>query len=171
MSNDDLQTSIRLHVIPRLSVAAARSTPLLDGTQTGWENLPTHYISPTILVSGQVRDAADSSATFRLTYDPQTLFVDVDVADDVVVTNIAPDDIRGHWRSDSVEICIDPTAGAESTVDCFKVGIFPFDTTGVVRAARDADARQGLIEETAPAHARRLAPHPRRLPHPSRHPL
>ncbi len=148
--NAQLRGSIRLHVVPRLAVAAARSAPALDGGQTGWDILPAHYISPTNLVSGQVRDAADSSAVFRVAYDPQTLFVEVDVADDVVVTNIAPDDIRGHWRSDSVEICIDPAAGAESTVDCFKVGIFPFDTTGVVRAARDADARQGIIEETAP---------------------
>jgi hypothetical protein len=69
----------------------------------------------------------------------------------VVVSNIAPDDIRGHWRSDSVEICIDPAAGSENTLGCFKVGIFPFDSTGVVGAARDADANQGPIEETAPA--------------------
>ena len=70
--------------------------------------------------------------------------------DDIIVTNIAPNDIRGHWRSDSVEICIDRVGGAENTMSCFKVGIFPFDTTGVVRAARDADANQGPIEETAP---------------------
>ncbi len=145
-----LQGSIRLHVIPRLAVPVARSAPPLDGGQTGWDAFPAYYISPSNLVSGKVRDAADSSAAFRLAHDSQTLFVDVDVADDIVVANIAPDDIRGHWRTDSIEICIDPAAGAESTVDCFKVGIFPFDTTGVVRAARDADARQGIIEETAP---------------------
>jgi hypothetical protein len=33
---------------------------------------------------------------------------------------------------------------------CYKVGIFPFDTAGAVRGARDADANQGLVEETAP---------------------
>ncbi len=146
-----LRASIRLHVIPRLTVPdRVHTAPILDGGQTGWDAFPAYYISPSNLVSGTVRDAADSSATFRLAYDPQTLFVDVNVADDIVVTNIAPDDIRGHWRSDSIEICIDPAAGSESTVDCFKVGIFPFDTTGVVRAARDADAHQGIIEETAP---------------------
>ena len=32
----------------------------------------------------------------------------------------------------------------------FKVGIFPFDSAGKVRGARDADANQGPIEETAP---------------------
>ena len=77
-------------------------------------------------------------------------FVDVLVKDDRIVTNIAPNDIRGHWRSDAVELCFDPAAGSEDTLGAFKVGIFPFDTTGVVRAARDADANQGPIEETAP---------------------
>jgi LmbE family N-acetylglucosaminyl deacetylase len=114
--NDPLQGSIRLHVIPRLTVPATRSPPALDGGQAGWDAFPAYYISPSNLVSGNVRDAADSSATFRLAYDPQNLFVDVDVADDIVVANIAPDDIRGHWRSDSIEICIDPVAGSESTV-------------------------------------------------------
>jgi len=101
-------------------------------------------------VQGKVADAADSSALFRLAHCQRTLFVDALVKDDIVVTNIAPDDIKGHWRSDSIEICIDPAGGAEHTMGCYKVGIFPFDTTGVVRAARDADANQGPIEETAP---------------------
>jgi hypothetical protein len=93
---------------------------------------------------------ADSSARFRLAHDGRNLFVDVEVTDDAIITNIAPNDIKGHWRSDSIEICLDPAVGSEHTMGCYKVGIFPFDTTGVVRAARDADANQGPIEETAP---------------------
>ena len=142
--------SIRLHLVPRMQVARAKAVPDISASGAGWEGVASQIIPPTHLVQGKVRDAADSSATFRVTYNAQTLFVDVDVSDDFVVTNIAPDDIRGHWRTDSVEVCIDPIGGAESTVDCFKLGIFPFDTTGVVRAERDADANQGLIEETAP---------------------
>ncbi len=142
--------SLRLHPVPSLAVRRVSAAPSLDGADTGWKIISATFISPTNLVSGAVRNAADSSAWFRLCHDGQTLFVDVEVTDDLVVTNIAPDDIRGHWRADSVEICVDPEAGAESTVRCFKVGIFPFDTTGVARAARDADANQGLIEETAP---------------------
>ena len=102
------------------------------------------------LVQGRVTNAADSSALFRLAHDGKTLLVDVLGKDDAIVTNIAPNDIRGHWRSDSVEICLDPADGAEDTLGSFKIGIFPFDTTGVVRAARDADANQGPVEETAP---------------------
>ena len=156
----DVQGSVRLHIVPRLIVPAVGAAPSLDGGEGGWEGIAGVSISPTNLVSGRVKDAADSSARFKIAHDLQTLFFNVEVADDVVVSNIAPDDIRGHWRSDSIEICIDPEAGSENTLGCFKVGIFPFDATGVVRAARDADAKQGPIEETAPSmrvYSRRTA--------------
>ena len=146
-----LRTSALGHPVPHLKVSRLKTAPPLDGTGKGWERLEVHRISPTNLVQGKVSSDADSSARFRLGHDGQSFFVDLEVNDDQVVTNIAPNDIRGHWRSDSVEICIDPAAGAEDTMGCFKVGIFPFDTTGVVRAARDADANQGPIEETAPS--------------------
>ena len=144
------RSSATVHSLPRTTVVRLKTAPNLDGTEQGWENVPALRITPKDLVEGKVASEADSSAEFRLAHDGQTLFVDVKVKDDVVVTNIAPNDIRGHWRSDSVEICVDPVAGAEHTLGCFKLGIFPFDTTGVVRAARDADAHQGLVEETAP---------------------
>jgi LmbE family N-acetylglucosaminyl deacetylase len=138
------------HPVPQARVTPVKSPPSFDGTARGWDTLSALAISPTNLVQGKVADDADSSATFRLAHDGKTLFVDVQVKDDVVVTNIAPNDIKGHWRSDSVEICLDPAVGSEHTMGCYKLGIFPFDTTGVVRAARDADANQGPVEETAP---------------------
>jgi LmbE family N-acetylglucosaminyl deacetylase len=151
-STDGLRTEAiaKGHPVPRTRVIRLRSHPALDGTDAGWERVSALTIAPTNLVQGKVADAADSSASFRLAHDGKTLFVDVQVKDDAVITNIAPNDIRGHWRSDSVEICLDPVGGAEDTMGCYKIGIFPFDMTGVVRAARDADANQGLIEETAP---------------------
>lgn len=144
------RASATAHPLPRSRVIRLKKAPSLDGTESGWQNVPVLHIAPTDLVEGHVAGEADSSADFRITHDGRTLFVDVRVRDDVVVTNIAPNDIKGHWRSDSVEICVDPVGGAEHTMGCFKLGIFPFDTTGVVRAARDADANQGPVEETAP---------------------
>lgn len=144
------ETIAKLHPVPRASVTALETAPVLDGSDRGWEQVAALAIAPTNLVQGKVAEAADSSAKFRLAHNGATLFVDVQVWDDVVVTNIAPNDIKGHWRSDSIEICLDPLGGAEHTMGCYKLGIFPFDTSGVVRAARDADANQGLIEETAP---------------------
>ena len=49
-----------------------------------------------------------------------------------------------------MEVCLDPVGGAEDSFSTFKLGIFPFDSEGDVRAARDADANQGPVEETAP---------------------
>jgi hypothetical protein len=72
------------------------------------------------------------------------------VRDDVVVSNIVSSDIRGHWRSDSVELCLDPTGEAEHTFGAFKLGIIPFDRNGAVRGARDADAKPGLLERVSP---------------------
>ena len=144
------RASATAHPLPRAKVIRLKRAPGLDGTEIRWEHVPVLHIAPTDLVEGHVANEADSSADFRVAHDGRTLFVDVRVRDDVVVTNIAPNDIKGHWRSDSVEICVDPVGGAEHTMGCFKLGIFPFDTTGVVRAARDADANQGPVEETAP---------------------
>ena len=136
--------------LPRARVVRVKTAPALDGSSRGWENVPELLIHPADLFQGKVANEADSSAAFRLAHDGRTLFLDVQVKDDVVVTNIAPDDIKGHWRSDSIEVCLDPAGGAEDTMGCYKLGIFPFDMSGVVRAARDADANQGPVEETAP---------------------
>jgi LmbE family N-acetylglucosaminyl deacetylase len=141
---------VRLHPVPHATVTRLRAVPALDGSDRGWERVPQLTIAPTNIWQGKVANAQDNSALFRLAHDSRTLFVDVDVTDDVVVSNIAPDDIKGHWRSDSIEICVDPAGGAEDTMAAFKLGIFPFDTSGAVGAARDADANQGPVEETAP---------------------
>src|SRR5712692_115847 len=149
--NETALTAVaRAHPVPRLKVARLRAAPPLDGTGQGWENIPEHLIPPTNLVQGKVADENDSSARFRVAHDGRALYIDVAVKDDVVISNIAPNDIKGHWRSDSVEICLDPAGGAEDTMRCFKAGIFTLESTGRVRAARDADANQGPIEETAP---------------------
>jgi hypothetical protein len=149
-SNAPIEASALAHPVPRTTVRRTRAAPSLDGQGTGWEGMAALLVGPSNLVQGKVSSEADSSARFRLAHDGRILFIDVEVNDDTLVTNIAPNDIKGHWRSDSVEICLDPLGGAEDTMGCFKVGIFPFDTSGVVRAARDADANQGPIEETAP---------------------
>jgi LmbE family N-acetylglucosaminyl deacetylase len=148
--NETSKTSARGHPLPATTVKRLGTSPAVDATDRGWEGTAALQIAFTNLAQGKANDAADSSATFRLAHDGKSLFVDVHVKDDIVISNIAPNDIKGHWRSDSVEICIDPVGGAEHTMGCFKLGIFPFDTTGAVRAARDADANQGPVEETAP---------------------
>jgi LmbE family N-acetylglucosaminyl deacetylase len=130
------QAKVRLHPVPLAQVSRKD---------------PTEYsITTNLLVQGRTDSPADLSATFDLSYDKESLHVRVQISDDHVVSNIEPNDIKGHWRSDSVEICIDPNPGSEHTMRTFKLGIFPFDSSGAVRGARDADANQGPIERTVP---------------------
>ncbi len=145
-------STARLHPVPRLQIPrVSQPLPMAPGDSVPrWSALPVQSIPPERTWEGKVAHAADCSAEFRMAHDRTTLFVEVRVQDDQVVSNIQPNDIKGHWRSDSVELCFDPNPGSEHTLGAYKLGIFPFDATGVVRAARDADARPGLMEETAP---------------------
>ncbi len=145
-----VQSTALAHPVPHRIIPLLKTPPPLDGSANGWENVPAVAIPATSLVQGHVIGDSDSSGRFRLALDGRTVYVNVDIRDDHVISNIAPTDIRAHWRSDSVELCFDPGAGAENTMGCYKLGIFPFDLTGKVRAARDADANQGPIEESAP---------------------
>lgn len=144
-----IQATARLHPVPLLKVPRVATLPL-EPNNAAWSHLPSTSISHTNLAQGKTSGTEDSSASFRLAHDGKMLYVETDVLDDHIVSNIAPNDIKGHWRSDSVEICVDPAAGAEHTMGCYKIGVFPFDQAGKVRAARDADANQGPKEETAP---------------------
>ncbi len=96
---------------------------------------------------GSAKDDTEISGRFYMGYTNEGLHVLVDVKDDTVVTNIAPDDIKGHWRSTSTEIAIDPNPRGENTFGTLKLGIFPQDTTGKVRAGRDADANPGPVDK------------------------
>lgn len=145
-----LEADLLVNTVPLAKVRNLADEPTLDGSGQGWEGLPVLYIPYTQVWEGKSRDAQDSSAEFRLGVHGRTLYLDVLVHDDQVVTNIAPNDIKGHWRSDSVEICLDASAGAENSFSCYKLGVFPFDTTGHVKAARDADAKPGPAPLTAP---------------------
>lgn len=147
-----LSDSGTIQVVPTLTVSAAETAPLIDGDLSEYAALETFDIPHSNLWEGETTDAADLTGSFSVTYDDTFLYVAVMVTDDTVVSNIAPNDIKGHWRSDSVEITIDPQGpgASEHTLTTFKTGIFPFDTEGNVQAERDADANQGLISLTAP---------------------
>ena len=139
-------------VLPVMDLLPRQDDLVIDGSLAEWSRHQTHAISSEYLWSGTLPGGdKDCSAIFNTAYDKNNLYVAVDVQDDVVVCNIKPTDIKGHWRSDSVEISVDPSGQSENTLTVFKVGIFPCTTEGdCARAARDADARQGIIEKTAP---------------------
>ena len=137
----------KVEVVPALAAAVLKEPLPVDAAPAKWEaaGVKPVPIPHANVVQGRVSGPAECSGRFFLGRDAAGLQVLVDVTDDTVCRNIAPDDIKAHWRSTSVELCIDPRPRSENTFTTFKLGVFPQDTTGVVRAARDADANPGEL--------------------------
>lgn len=139
----------KLDVVPALTLRRL-ATPLpVDADPAKWRSAKVSPvpIPPANVFQGRIKDAQECSGQFFLGYDDDGLQVLVEVTDDTVAANITPDDIKAHWRSTSVEVCLDPAPRSENTFATFKLGIFPRDSTGTVRAARDADARPGPLTQ------------------------
>ena len=132
-------------VVPKADASAAVDGVISEGEYTGdpldisrvWEGEP-----PT--------DAADASGTAWVSWTDAGLIVAVQVEDESLGTVLTPEDAKRHWRTDSVEIAIDPLGTAPNTSATFKVGVFPTTTDGEPAAYRDADAHQGPVADTAP---------------------
>lgn len=124
-----------LHISATLPIGPAtlKVVPLLG--DESWQEIPKSNVW-----EGK---NLDCSARFRLLLRSETLHIEVEVRDRDVVSNLAADDNRDHWRSDSVEICIDPSGHSPNTLSTFKLGIAPFNTEGRPMANRDADAHPG----------------------------
>ncbi|MDO9381213.1 MAG: sugar-binding protein [Nocardioidaceae bacterium] len=89
--------------------------------------------------------AADCSATGWVTRSGDALYVAAVVTDDTLGTRLDAADCKRHWRTDSVEIAVDPTGASENTSTTFKAAVLPTTAEGVACASRDADNRQGPI--------------------------
>lgn len=146
----DASDTGKVEVVPSLDVAALKGPLPVDADDAKWPaaGFRSVPIPHTNAVQGKVGDSAECGGRFFLGRDAAGLQVLVDVTDDTVCRNIAPDDIKAHWRSTSVELCIDPKPRSENTFTTFKLGVFPQDTAGNVRAARDADANPGELART-----------------------
>jgi hypothetical protein len=72
------------------------------------------------------------------------------VKDDVLGSRLAASDCKRHWRTDSVEVTLDPRGASENTSTTFKTAVLPVTAEGPPCFLRDADNRQGPGEETAP---------------------
>ncbi len=109
-------------------------------------------IAHTDLWEGTTDDSTDLTARFGMRTEGELLHFWIQVQDDVVVANLAPDDNRSHWRTDSVELAFDPAGPGVSahTLDTVKIGIVPFNLQGQPMAARTADAKPGPVARTLP---------------------
>ncbi|MBS2039782.1 PIG-L family deacetylase [bacterium] len=106
-----------------------------------------HVWSPWQTVSGvwegQNGGPEDASGRFRLRLNPTALQVEVEVRDDQLLADLPAADNRAHWRTDSIEITVDPSGQSEDNTTTFKLGVIVCNQAGQPMAARDADARPG----------------------------
>jgi len=127
---------------PTTTIPAVTTPPTLNGSEGEGEypgpELPlTHW-------QGDPATPADCSATAKLARHGDDLYVLVHVRDDRPGAGLDRGDVKRHWRTDAVEIAIDPRGTADDTSTTFKIGIVPHTTPdGTPAAARDADNHQG----------------------------
>ncbi|WP_307811654.1 sugar-binding protein, partial [Streptomyces sp. AV19] len=138
---------------PSATVPGTAKAPVVDGTAG-----PGEYPGPELRLGhweGAKCGPADCSATARISRHRDDLHVLVRVTDDRRGAALdARDDCKRHWRTDAVEIALDPRGRSDDTSAAFKAGILPFTArNGGACAARDADNHQGPARATAPGMA------------------
>ncbi len=146
------QDAAEVYVLPSLTIPRVTTAPKIDGDLADVQSFARGEIGPQDLWWRRAaKDAADLSADFFLGYDGRFLYVGFHVRDETVVCNIAPDDVKAQLRSDAVGITVDPSGTSRDTGTTLQAAAFPCTTAGfAARGFRDADARPGLMEETAP---------------------
>lgn len=129
-------------------------TPLtIDGSLEDWQQNGAlkNIVTASQLVLGQLPPNQTLESTFYALWDSDYLYLATEVKDDIIVSNIAPDDVRDLYRTDSIEFYIDPRRfNPEAQAGVFKLAAIPFDTEGDPQAARHEDADPGPIAEVAP---------------------
>jgi len=139
-----------LELVPATVVLPVATAPVIDGVAA-----PSEYPGPPLDLSRRwegddCESAYDCSATAFLARSGDVLDVLVQVRDSARGTALAAADCKRHWRTDSVEIAIDPSGTSENTATTMKLAVLPFTAEEPPCAERDADNHQGPAAETAP---------------------
>ncbi|TDE00759.1 sugar-binding protein [Jiangella asiatica] len=142
-------TNAVLELVPTTTVPQVAAEPVLDGV-AGDGEYPGEALDTSTMWEGEAAEPSDASATTRLSFTDDALYVLVEVTDDTLGTVLPLADCKRHWRTDSVEITVDPRGASSNTSTTFKTGIFPTTTEGEPCFQRDADNHQGPGAETAP---------------------
>jgi LmbE family N-acetylglucosaminyl deacetylase len=143
-------TNAGLNLVPVSTVPQAGADIAVDGTLTDGEYAGESLDLSRIWEGQELEGEGDASGNAWVAWSEDGLYVAVEVTDDTLGTILTPEDAKRHWRTDSVEIAVDPLGTAPNTSATFKVGVFPTSTDGSPQAYRDADAWQGPVSETAP---------------------
>ncbi|MFF3222997.1 sugar-binding protein [Nocardia suismassiliense] len=123
---------------PSTVVRAVAIAPILNGIGG-----PGEYPGPELPLAIW-QGGGGCAATAKLSRHDDDLYVLVNVTDGREGAALEADDIKRHWRTDSVEIAIDPSGTSDDTSTTFKTGILPYTANrGGPAAERDADNHQG----------------------------
>jgi LmbE family N-acetylglucosaminyl deacetylase len=141
-----------LELVPATTIPQA-AAPAVDGVEAPGEYTGAALDLSRLWEGSPCDSPADCTGSAKLTWHGDDLYVLVHVTDDVLGTVVPPADCKRHWRTDSVEIALDPRGTSENTSTTFKTGIFP-TTLDAAHGnppcwERDADNHQGG-PETAP---------------------
>lgn len=139
-----------INLVPVTTVPAAATAPTVDGVVEDGEYAGEALDLSRVWEGADPDSPQDASGSAYVTWTDEGIYVAVEVTDDTLGTVLPQADAKRHWRTDSVEIAIDPLGTASNTSSTFKVGIFPETQEGGAAAYRDADAYQGPIATTAP---------------------
>lgn len=139
-----------LELVPTTAIDEA--TPKVDGVIDSGEYGSSSIDLSRVWEGSACESAADCSAVGHIAHHGDDLHVAAEVTDEQMGTLLAPSDCKRHWRTDSVEIAIDPKGTSENTSTTFKMFVLPATADGgAACAGRDADNNQGPIAETAPS--------------------
>ncbi|MBV7504283.1 PIG-L family deacetylase [Bacillus sp. sid0103] len=149
MEKSVVQTAA-INLVPITDIHQATTQPAIDGEAHEGEYLDQDIDLSRVWEGTVPTSSMDASGHAKVSWDKDSLYFYVNVQDDLLGTVLDKADAKRHWRTDSVEIAIDPQGNSENTSSTFKVGIFPTTTEHKPAAYRDADNHQGPIELTAP---------------------
>lgn len=138
-----------LELVPSTRVPHAPHPPRPGGFDTDVYTGPALDISR-VWEGDECAAGRDCSGRVWLAWHGETLYVAAAIHDPLRGSVLASADCRGHWRTDSLEIDIDPWGISENTSTTFKAAVIPFTSDAGPWAVRDADQYQGPASSTAP---------------------
>ncbi len=136
---------------PSATVPEVAKAPVVNGKADPGE-YPAGALKLAHWEGTRCSSAKDCAADARFARHGDDLFVLVHVTDDKKGAALdAKTDCKRHWRTDSVEVGLDPQGRSDDTSTTFKAAVLPFTANGGgACAGRDGDNRQGPAAKTAP---------------------
>ncbi|MFF7725647.1 sugar-binding protein [Streptomyces sp. NPDC008001] len=136
---------------PSATAPEVAKAPVVDG-KAGPGEYPGEALRLTHWEGTPCSSAKDCAADARFARNGDDLYVLVRVTDDKKGAALdRQTDCKRHWRTDSVEVDLDPQGRSDDTSTTFKAAVLPYTANGGGPCAeRDGDNRQGPAAATAP---------------------